>query len=244
MWIGRSLAQSFFRLQETFRWQPFTLTEAATALRDNRPRVRLIVSRLTHAGWLGRVARGSYVAFDARWGAERPVPDPLAPFRSETYYRTLVQATAGLLQLYGARLRGLALFGSSARRDHTPESDVDLLVVADPLPALLGDRLAEIRGLRRDLAARSALPGSAPGAWHSAQFVPMTVEELRAEPSILLDMTQDAVLLYDPSRLVSDTLGRLTMKLRARGARRIVPADGPAYWHLSPGAHLGEVGEL
>ena len=244
MWIGRSLARSFFRLQEAFRWRTFTLSDAAEVLPGGRPRIRLTVSRLSRAGWLARVVRGSYVALDARWGADLPVPDPLSSFRTESFYPTLVGATAGALQFYGPRLRALGLFGSAARRDHSTHSDVDLLVVADPIPARAGDRLDEIRELRRDLRATPSGPTGEPGTWHAAQFVPITVEELQAEPSILLDMTQDAVILYDPSRLLYGTLDRLSRKLRARGARRITPADGAAYWQLSPGARLGEVREL
>lgn len=244
MWIGRSLARPFFRLQERFRWRPFTPTEASEALAEGRSPIPLTLSRLARAGWLARVARGSYVALDARWGAEHPVPDPLASFRTESFYPTLVGATAGALQLYGPRLRGLGLFGSAARRDHSADSDVDLLVVADPMPARPAARLEEIRELRNDLRGPPSRPMGGPGTWHAAQFVPTSVEELRAEPPILLDMTQDAVILYDPSQLLSGVLSGLSRKLRARGARRIVPADGAPYWQLSPGARLGEVREL
>lgn len=244
MWIGRSLARSFFRLQGTFRWRSFTVTEASKALPEMRSRVPLTVSRLTRAGWLVRVARSSYVALDPRWAAFKPYPDPLGYFQTESFYPTLVGATAGALQLYTSRLRAIALFGSAARRDHSAESDVDLLLVADQIPALLGHRLGEIRELRMDLRGPSLRPPGGPTAWHAAQLVPMTTEELRAEPSILLDMTEDAVILYDPSSLLSEALDRLSRKLRARGARRTVPSDGRAYWQLSPGARFGEVREL
>ncbi len=244
MWVGASLARSFFRLQGAFRWREFTLADAAAALPGARTEIRLILSRLDRAGWLARVARGSYVALDARWAADRPEPDPLRRFRAETFYPTLVGATAGVLQVYGARLRGIAVFGSTARGTHTAESDVDLLVVADPLPARAGDRLDELRALRRDLPAPPIPVGPGPRAWHEAQFVPLTAEELREEPTILLDMTQDAVILFDPSWVVRETLDRVSRKLRARGARRIVPSDGIPFWQLSPGARLGEIEEL
>jgi len=37
----------------------------------------------------------------------------------------------GLEGLYGSRFKGLILFGSTARGDDTPESDIDLLVLLD-----------------------------------------------------------------------------------------------------------------
>jgi predicted nucleotidyltransferase len=52
-----------------------------------------------------------------------PVPDELR--------ETLHWATASLRKIYGTRLRRLILFGSQARGEATPESDVDLLVVLE-----------------------------------------------------------------------------------------------------------------
>ena len=44
---------------------------------------------------------------------------------------TLRWATRSLREIYGSRLRRLVLFGSQARGDAGPESDVDLLVVLE-----------------------------------------------------------------------------------------------------------------
>lgn len=43
----------------------------------------------------------------------------------------LRKCRAVLEQLYGHRLRGVILFGSAARGDDAPESDIDLLVLLD-----------------------------------------------------------------------------------------------------------------
>jgi predicted nucleotidyltransferase len=44
---------------------------------------------------------------------------------------TLHRATEAVQDIYGSRLRHLFLFGSHARGEATPESDVDLLVVLE-----------------------------------------------------------------------------------------------------------------
>jgi antitoxin ChpS len=44
---------------------------------------------------------------------------------------------------YGSRFKGLVLFGSRARRDHRPESDVDIgVILASPIDDLVGEALA------------------------------------------------------------------------------------------------------
>jgi len=50
---------------------------------------------------------------------------------------TLRWATGHLREIYGSRLKHLILFGSQARGDATPESDVDVLVVlAGPVTSI------------------------------------------------------------------------------------------------------------
>jgi predicted nucleotidyltransferase len=44
------------------------------------------------------------------------------------------QARRGLETLYGDRLRGVYLYGSGARDQLTPDSDIDIAVILDALP--------------------------------------------------------------------------------------------------------------
>ena len=56
-------------------------------------------------------------------------PALLAPPDDATVARALQDFAAAVRRHYGDRLRGLYLFGSRARGDHTPESDADVAVV-------------------------------------------------------------------------------------------------------------------
>lgn len=56
-----------------------------------------------------------------------------------------VRARRGLEQLYGPRLRGVYLYGSAARDELTPDSDIDIAVILDEIP----DRSAEHRHVSR-----------------------------------------------------------------------------------------------
>lgn len=48
---------------------------------------------------------------------------------TDTVSRIVAELRGGLEELYGPRLERMVLFGSQARGDATPESDVDVLVV-------------------------------------------------------------------------------------------------------------------
>ena len=56
-------------------------------------------------------------------------PALLEPPDDATVTKALQDFAAAVRRHYGDRLRGLYLFGSRARGDHTPESDADVAVV-------------------------------------------------------------------------------------------------------------------
>lgn len=67
--------------------------------------------------------------------AARPAPE-LEPLGHPFDARAVAEAVANdLRELYGERLRDVVLFGSWARGDAHPESDIDLLVVLDEVPS-------------------------------------------------------------------------------------------------------------
>jgi predicted nucleotidyltransferase len=63
---------------------------------------------------------------------KRPLPMPrAAPPIPDKLKETLRWATGRLREIYGPRLKRLVLFGSWARGDARPDSDVDLLVILE-----------------------------------------------------------------------------------------------------------------
>jgi len=96
-------------------------------------------------------------------------------------------------EVYGPWLVSLAVFGSYARGTARPDSDLDLLAVIRHLPA---DRLARWeewdrveRRLREHL-----------GRWVPVPLSPVlkSPESVQAGTPLLLDLTEDAVVLWDP----------------------------------------------
>lgn len=70
--------------------------------------------------------------------------------------RIVAELRAGLEELYGPRLERLVLFGSQARGDATPESDVDVLVVlhGDVRPV---EEIRRTGGLVSDVSLRTGM---------------------------------------------------------------------------------------
>ena len=208
------------------------------------PRAALILSRLAQAGWLVRIGRARYVALDPRWVIATRSRRPLDRYKALPFFPVLATSIAGVLQLFGGRLRSLALFGSCARLTYSPESDVDLLLVVEPLPISWADRLAEVRPVSRECLRMAGGGHADRREFHAPQFVLMTPHEVEGEPPLLLDLTEDADVLLDPEKTLTGALQRLRGKLRKHGAQRVFPLNGPPYWRLQPGARLGEVAEL
>lgn len=55
--------------------------------------------------------------------------DPYAPPDDATVNQAIEDYARAVRQAYGARVKGIYLFGSRARGDHTPDSDADVAVV-------------------------------------------------------------------------------------------------------------------
>ena len=142
----------------------------------------------------------------------------------------------GLRREFGERLVSVAIYGSAARGEAGEESDLDVLVVAEDLPDDLGERL-RISG-RLAISLRPP-----PGVPSPLSAVLLTPREVSRNPPILLDLVEDAVILYDRGGFLSRALERLRKRLKELGAKRVRTERG-WYWVLKPDAKFGEVVEI
>jgi uncharacterized protein len=150
---------------------------------------------------------------------------------------------AALETVYGAGLGSIALFGSVARRTARDDSDLDMLLVVDSLPAGRGARLATFQPVREIL--KGALFDLAV-AGTETELMPIlrTPEELRVRTPLMLDLTEDAVLLRDRDGLLALALASLRARLQALGSKRIWDGQGGWYWDLKPDYRRGEIVEI
>jgi len=145
-------------------------------------------------------------------------------------------------EVLGENLVSVVLFGSVARGEAHDKSDIDLFIVAEKLP----------RGAfkRRELLEpiRAHLDSKLEELWRQgiyADFVEIirTKEEAGRFHPFYLDMTEEAILLYDRDGFFADILERVRKKLQELGAKR--KRMGKAwYWDLKPDYKPGEVIDL
>jgi len=114
-----------------------------------------------------------------------------------------------LRETLGEKLIGVALFGSYARGDYHPGSDLDLLVIAEGLPAHPVERIQWLYNLVVSVAKKRV--GFV--AWTPTEFS-------HAFPSLYLDLGLDARILFDPSGFLSAGLKRVREIIEEAGLYR------------------------
>lgn len=131
--------------------------------------------------------------------------------------RRLVEETRAF---YGSRLVSIVVFGSTAKGTPGPESDVDVLVVVDPLPTGRLNRVTEFGAIedRLDGVLRS-MKEKGIAACLSPVF--KTPKEVKAGSPLFLDMTEDGRILFDRDSFMAGYLRELRERPRSLGARRV-----------------------
>ncbi|MGH7452766.1 MAG: nucleotidyltransferase domain-containing protein [bacterium] len=147
-------------------------------------------------------------------------------------------------QNFGSHLKAAALYGSVARGSAQSTSDIDLILVFDTLPKDRGKRIDMIFPIVQQAEASPAAETLRAGGFYPAisPFL-YTVEEIERTQPILLDITEDGIVLFD-SGVLERKLHKLRERLKELGAKRVVHADGSMYWDLKPDWQPGEEIEL
>jgi predicted nucleotidyltransferase len=170
---------------------------------------------------------------EPRGGAQRVPASLQEPFRS-----ALVVATDAWIADLGPRLVSIVLFGSVARRQAGPASDIDLVLVAEGLPRRRADRRRPFLESWERARAAHALP---PVQW---SLIVKSTPEARARVPLYLDIVEDGILILDRGGFLESVLAGMRARMRELGSRRVLLDDGTWYWDLKPDFRFGEVVEI
>lgn len=132
-------------------------------------------------------------------------PDVMNP----TVVEQLQPVVTALQQALGEKLVALVLFGSRARGDARPDSDWDLLLIAEGLP---------VRAFARHLYLKKCLPPDWRG--QISLLAKTTAEFETAVPALFLDIAVDGITLYDKGGYAQNRLRYLKRLIETKGLYR------------------------
>lgn len=157
--------------------------------------------------------------------------------------RSLAQRYAEIAEeVLGENLTSVVLYGSVARGEASPGSDIDLLIICRELPEGIFRRYEVLEPVR------TRIQPELGALWEQgcySDFSEILKTDAEAQHTIppYLDMTEDALLLYDRGGFFASVLRCLRERLQALGAQR-KRLGKVRYWDLKPDFHPGEVIEL
>jgi len=144
-----------------------------------------------------------------------------------------------LIQKFGDRLYSVVLYGSIARGDWKPDSDIDLLIIIDDLPKSRLERqriFSEVeKVVMKDIESLWEK-----GYYHDFSPILKTPDEARRFSPLYLDFIEDSIILFDRNSFFGEILTKLRDKLMRLGARKI--RIGKKWvWDLKPDYKWGDV---
>ncbi len=237
-WLG----EVYSRLYLKFESELFTFNDALKFLQTGENRLSVAFSRL-HKNRLLLVFNGGrprqYRLLD---------PQGLILLASgiivnvdrvpqERYVKALCDAFRVLSR--SLRLTSLALYGSVARGTAGENSDIDLLVVSNDFSGSIGRRMEMLTQLEGKLEDELAWLRRH-CVYTGFSFYPLTEEEASRKPLLFIDMTEDAVILYDENRFLERVLTEFKAELLRLGAKRVFIDKESWYWDLKPSYRFGE----
>ena len=155
-------------------------------------------------------------------------------------YKSLLEKLTKLLQEeFQDKLVSVVLYGSVARGDNRKDSDVDLLLVIKDLPKTITERVILFDKVERKLD-DDIMRLMDEGYYVTFSPVLKTPEEAVRFSPIYMDMTEDAVILYDRDGFFRKVLEKTRKRLKELGFERVWLSEKSWYWRKRD-YKLGEV---
>lgn len=242
MWIPTWLGETYSKLFLRFENEIFTFKEAQEFLQVDGNRLSVAFSKL-HKHRILLVFSDKrprlYRLLDPRGflllasGLVRNL-DMVA---QERYVKVLCDALYLLSR--SLTITSLALYGTVARGTARENSDIDVLIVSNDFSGSIGRRIDMLFQVEKKLEDELGWLRRH-GIYTGFSFYPLTEEEASRKPLLFLDMTEDAIILYDRDRFLEKVLTEFKAELLRVGARRVFVEEENWYWDLKPGYRFGE----
>jgi len=246
LWIPRWLGEIYSQLFLDFETNHFTFTQAKNSLNIDSGKLNVAFSRLHSERILTVFERSKprvYRLID---------PSSLVLLTSETvknveaisqerYLHLIIDSFRVVSKIFN--IRSFAIYGSVARGRAQDISDLDILIISNDFKGSFGKRIEQL--FRVDEAVQKEIE------WLRKQdiftrlsFFPLKPSEAETLPKLFLDLTEDAIILYDKRSFLEQLLLELKAKLLKKGAIRVFLDKDHWYWDLKPDYKFGETIEI
>jgi len=242
MWIPSWLGETYSKLYTRFGCGLFTFQEAKDFLAFNENKLAVAFSKLHSHRILLIFEAGRprlYRLLDPQGfillasGTIQNIRDIV----QERYVKLLCDAFR--LASKSFNLSSFAVYGTVARGAAKKNSDVDIMIISNDFIGSLGSRIEELYKIEEEL--KGELAWLRKHDVHtSLSFYPLRKEEAEKVPLLFLDLTEDAVILYDKNRFLEGILAGLKARLLKLEAKRTFIDKENWYWDLKPDYKFGE----
>ncbi len=165
----------------------------------------------------------------------------LAAIKQERYLQLILNTFEQTSKMFD--IQSFAIFGSVARGQAQNVSDLDLLLISDEFKGSMGKRIERMLCVEDAVQEEiDWLQGHA--IFTTLSFFPLRPSEAKALPRLFLDMTEDAIIIYDTDLFLECLLLELKAKLLKQGAIRVFLDKTHWYWDLKPDYKFGEKIEI
>lgn len=244
MWLQRWIGEVYSRLYQDFGRQTFELRSAMKLLGLDEPTANIAFSKLHSSGALIIFDRGrprKYRLLDPRslvlLLAQQPEKTAVHRLPQERYTQLAWDVFRAVRSNFS--LTSFSIFGSVSRGEAKPSSDLDVLLVSDAFEGTLASRIDSLAYVGGEVSEELDFLRRQ-GVTPAVSLLPFRREELDARPVILLDLSVNATILYDPDDVLGGVLRGIRARLEVAGSKRVATAGGGWYWDLKPDFRPGQ----